>query len=287
MTEYQCYEFQTVDRALTIAEQKSLRHLSSRARISPASFINHYDYGDFGGNPHELVDELFDAHLYLAKWGTRCLLFRLPLGLVDEDTYLDYCDGECVSLRTTATHAVLAIERYEDPPDGDWDDGTEWLASLMPLRDALQDGDLRCIYLAWLLGVQSGAVDAEDDEPPVPPGLGDLTTPLRALVEFMQIDEGLVEVATSASADRVYGLPSEGETAAMVAAMCTVEKDLWLTRLLGEHNPHLCRELRRALQIRGPQPERSSPGVATPGRTAGELMDCAFKIPTRGRRVRC
>jgi hypothetical protein len=249
MTEYQYYEFQAVDRALTLSEQDSLRYLSSRARISPTSFVNHYDWGEFGGNPHALMDELFDAHLYLASWGARVLLFRLPLALVDGDAYQDYCDGECVSLRTTATHAVLAIERYEDPPDSDWDDGTEWLASLLPLREALMDGDLRGLYLAWLLAVQTGAVDEEDAGPAVPSGLGDLTAPLRALVEFLQIDESLVEAAASASADKVPALPPEDETAAMVAALSGVDKDRWLTRLLREHNPHLGRELRRALQI--------------------------------------
>jgi len=266
---------------------ESLRHLSSRARISPTSFVNHYDYGDFGGDPHELVVELFDAHLYLANWGTRCLQFRLPLGLVDEDAYVDYCDGECVSLRTTATHAVLAVERYEAPPDSDWDDGTERLASLMPLREALLDGDLRCLYLAWLLAVQNGAVDEEDGEPPVPPGLGELTEPLRALVEFMEIDEGLVEAAASASADMEPALPSAEETSAMVAAMSNGDKDRWLSRLLRELNPHLGRELRRSLQIRAQRSERSSREVATSGRSAGELMDLASKIPTRGRSVRC
>ena len=80
MTEYQYYDFQAVDRALTVAEQDSLRRLSSRAEISPTSFVNHYDWGEFGGNPHDLMDELFDAHLYLANWGTRVLYFRFPLG---------------------------------------------------------------------------------------------------------------------------------------------------------------------------------------------------------------
>ena len=37
----------------------------------------------------------------------------------------------------------------------DWDD-TEWMASLLPLCADVLDGDWRCLYLAWLCGVQGG-----------------------------------------------------------------------------------------------------------------------------------
>jgi len=256
-----------------------------RAEISPTSFVNHYDWGEFGGNPHDLMDELFDAHLYFANWGTRVLYLRFPLALIDVDVYQDYCGGECVWLRTTATHVVFAIERYGEPPAIDVDDGTQWLASLVQLREAILEGDLRCLYLAWLLAVQRGEVDEQDVEPPVPPGLGDLTEPLRDLVEFMQIAESLVEAAAAASVGEVPGLPRADETAEMVAAMSGGDKERWLIRLLSEHNPHLGRELRRALK--GPEQQTDlPPGEAKARRTASELMDRVVRPPRRRRKLR-
>jgi hypothetical protein len=45
MSEYQYYEFQTIDRPLTEKEMRELRSYSTRARISPISFVNDYSWG--------------------------------------------------------------------------------------------------------------------------------------------------------------------------------------------------------------------------------------------------
>src|SRR5207248_301307 len=42
MSEYQYYEFQTIDRRLDEKEMQELRGYSSRARITPTSFTNEY-----------------------------------------------------------------------------------------------------------------------------------------------------------------------------------------------------------------------------------------------------
>ena len=83
MSEYQYYEFQTVDPPLGEADRKALRALSSRARITTTSFTNHYEWGDFKGDPRQLVERWFDLHLYLANWGTRRLIVRLPRRLME------------------------------------------------------------------------------------------------------------------------------------------------------------------------------------------------------------
>jgi hypothetical protein len=49
MSEYQYYEFQAIDRPLTRKEMEGLRALSSRATITPHSFTNVYNWGDFKG----------------------------------------------------------------------------------------------------------------------------------------------------------------------------------------------------------------------------------------------
>lgn len=71
MSEYQYYEFQAVDRPLGNADRQVLRGLSSRARITATSFTNVYEWGDFGGDPDELMARWFDLHLYFANWGSR------------------------------------------------------------------------------------------------------------------------------------------------------------------------------------------------------------------------
>jgi len=55
MSEYQYYEFQAIDRSLTMAEQQELRALSTRARINATSFVNTCEWGDLKGNPSRLA----------------------------------------------------------------------------------------------------------------------------------------------------------------------------------------------------------------------------------------
>ena len=78
MSEYQYYEFQAIDRPLGEADIRALGGLSTRARITATSFVNHYNWGDFGGNPGNMMERWFDLHLYLANWGTRRLMIRVP-----------------------------------------------------------------------------------------------------------------------------------------------------------------------------------------------------------------
>ena len=55
-----------------------LRSYSSRARITPTSFVNDYAWGDFKGDEDAWMANYFDAFLYLANWGTHVLKLRLP-----------------------------------------------------------------------------------------------------------------------------------------------------------------------------------------------------------------
>jgi hypothetical protein len=83
MSEYQYYEFRAVDRPLTEDQMAELRSVSSRADITPTSFVNVYNWGDFKGDPYKWMEKYFDAFLYLANWGTRWLMFRISKKLVD------------------------------------------------------------------------------------------------------------------------------------------------------------------------------------------------------------
>ncbi len=98
MSEYQYYEFLAVDQPLDARQLKEMRALSTRARITPTSFVNTYHWGDFKEDPRALMARYFDAFLYLANWGTRRLMIRLPSSLLGLQTARRYC-GERIRLR--------------------------------------------------------------------------------------------------------------------------------------------------------------------------------------------
>jgi hypothetical protein len=95
MSEYQYYEFLAIDRPLDRTAQDALRSISSRARITATSFTNHYEWGDLKGDPRKFMERWFDLHLYLANWGTRRLMLRMPARSVnrkDMDRFLREID---------------------------------------------------------------------------------------------------------------------------------------------------------------------------------------------------
>jgi hypothetical protein len=51
VSEYQYYEFRTIDRGLTDADMNALRSISTRAEITSTSFTNHYEWGDLKTEP--------------------------------------------------------------------------------------------------------------------------------------------------------------------------------------------------------------------------------------------
>jgi len=121
VSEYQYYEFLAVDRPLDGAAMAAVRSLSTRARVTPTSFVNTYHWGDFRGDPRKLVERYYDAFLYTANWGTRQLMLRLPAGLLDLATAEQYCLGEAAGVRASGGHVVLDLVRTcED--GGEWDD---------------------------------------------------------------------------------------------------------------------------------------------------------------------
>ncbi len=199
MSEYQYYEFLALDRPLTEKQRAELRSISTRAEITATRFVNEYQWGDLKGDPREMLERYFDAYLYLANWGTRQLMFRLPREVLDPETAGQYCDTDTASLTETDAHLILSLYIDQEEADDYWDEPGGQLAAMVQARSELVSGDLRLLYLAWLLALQSDEVDDEDTEPPVPAGLGDLSAGLQAVVDFFEIDEDLIAVAAALS----------------------------------------------------------------------------------------
>jgi hypothetical protein len=194
MSEYQYYEFLALDRPLTSKQREELRQLSTRAEITATRFTNEYHWGNFRGDPEKMMADYFDAFLYLANWGTRHLMFRIPRTALDTEYAGQYCCTDAASLIETDDHLIISLYADRDPDDS-WDETTGELGGMVAARSELLGGDHRLLYLAWLTGIQWDDVDDEDTEPPVPAGLADLSGALRAVADFLEIDEDLVAVA--------------------------------------------------------------------------------------------
>jgi hypothetical protein len=199
VSEYQYYEFQTVDRGLTEAEMDALRSISTRAEITSTSFTNHYEWGDLKADPLQLLEKYFDVFVYVANWGSRRFCLRLPKGLWEYKELQAMLAGGSAWVRRSAKYLIIGFEN-ENEEEEEWDDGTGWMRSLVSLRSDLLRDDLRCVYLGWLLCVQNGEVPDEQPEPPVPAGLSRLSASLGSLIDFLGIDKDLVAVAAANSA---------------------------------------------------------------------------------------
>jgi hypothetical protein len=209
MSEYQYYEFQALDRPLTQEQMSKLRAYSSRAQITPYSFVNVYNWGDFKGNPRQWMEQYFDAFLYFANWGSRRFMLRLPKKLLDPKAAAPYCAGNNLSCRQNDDHIILSFEAELE--DYDWEEERSGLASLVPIRTDLMRGDHRALYLGWLLAVQFREVPDGGIEPSVPPRLGEPNASLVCLVDFLGIDADLISAAAERSADQQAPTPSRKE----------------------------------------------------------------------------
>src|SRR6266542_2135045 len=172
MSEYQYYEWQTIDRLLTDAEQAEINRLSSHIEVTSSQAVVTYSYSDFKHEPREVLARYFDAFLYQANWGTTILMFRFPLGLLDEDAVAAYRVEELIEFSIEGQHQILEI-RFDDEGGGGWIEENSELSNMVGLRNDILEGDYRCLYLAWLKAASWADPDesAELEEPPVPAGL--------------------------------------------------------------------------------------------------------------------
>jgi len=280
MSEYQYYEFLAVDRPLTAAEQGEVRQLSSRARITATSFTNEYHWGDFRGDPHLMMRRYYDAHLYLANWGSHQIMLRLPRTLLSPKIAEQYSvDGH---VGVTATSESVIVDLASEDDSGEWVEGAEdSLSAIVGVRSELAAGDLRGLYLAWLsaYGGWEGDEDAFGDEdedavePPVPAGLGSLTAPQRALADFLRLDPDLLAVAAQASPELPEAKEDPGALAAHIAGLPGGEKDRLLVLVARDQAARARMELLRGL--RGDPDEGRA---ARPRRTVADLLDAAAEL---------
>ncbi|MCC3585454.1 hypothetical protein [Microcoleus sp. PH2017_30_WIL_O_A] len=287
MSEYQYYEFQSVDRRLTQSEQEAISKLSSRAQISSSRAIFVYSYGDLPGNEKQLLIKYFDAMFYIANWGSLQLMFRFPKGLIDIELMRKYCVEDIVEVSEINNFVVLEISINEEEGFNGWIEGEGNLSSLIGLRQEILQGDYRLLYLAWLKGItyldelddedEDDDEENEDDEndeeglePPVPPNFGKLSSSLQAFIDIFEVDEHLLKAAISASVAKP-SIP-ESSIKEAIKKLERSEVDTFLMRLLkGESNLsiELSKKLSGMIEVR----QEENPGK----RTIRQLLASAEK----------
>ena len=285
MSEYQYYEWQTVDRLLTEDEQQAVRNLSSHIEVSSSRAVVTYAYGSFKHDPRQVLARFFDAHLYLANWGSRRLMFRFPSGLVGRDMVDPHCIQDRITFKTADGFDVLDMDLSEEEGGG-WIEGEGALSGLISLRNDILHGDYRSVYLAWLkaMSVRDGYLPhgrkssaLKPTVPAIPVGLKQLTPALKRFVEQFDVPASLVEAAAEHS-------PELAETVAMdfrplVAQFPREECDRFLCRF-AQGDVTAGMELKKQLLALESRP----PAASGPSRSIDELLKRAEAIETARKR---
>jgi hypothetical protein len=229
------------------------------------------------------MEKYFDAFLYLANWGARILKLRLPSSLLPVETVRTYCYTDLASAREKDGKIILSFVSEEEPT-GEWEEGENWLSSIIPVRSELARGDHRCLYLAWLLSVQNGELDEEEEEPAVPDGLKELSGSLKSFNDFLRIDPDLLQAAARVSQPIHMVRPSREDLLAWVGKLPAQEKDALLVRFSLREELHLGAEIiRRYLKQKK---DMVMPSIPKPRkRTVGELLRLGEELRDNRRRA--
>jgi hypothetical protein len=279
MSEYQYYEFLAIDRPLDRSEIAALRALSSRAEVTPTRFTNTYEWGDFKGSPTKMMEKYFDAHIYVTNWGIRHLMLRLPQHAVGKEILASYVVEDVFDFWTTDEHLIISWQRDEEPDD-EWEEGEGWMARLVPLRDEIEQGDYRALYLGWLYGVSRGNILEDEIEPPMPDGLRSPTAAQHALTEFLGIDKDVLAAAAQTSAAAAVPTDSEHEMAHWASTVSADEARHYLVLLLQGKAREAQQRIQRnyAASLRSSLANQTTP--AQQSRSVAELWKFAERART-------
>lgn len=204
MSEFQYVGFRAIDAPLADDQLQYMESQSSRAEITRWSFDNTYHYGDFRGNPVEMLRRGYDVYLHYANFGIRALMIRLPQGLpASKARCSKYPDDETVVWQADAKGpaGILTISASTDPGvlDELWD-VDEHLDRIVGVRQQLIDGDPRPLYVAWMCGCQCDEVDPDSaDEPPVPAGLAESSNSITAMLDYFDLSPFILAAAAEQS----------------------------------------------------------------------------------------
>lgn len=290
MSEYQRYEFMTVDQPLTRAQLDAVNALSSHIEASSTHALIEYNWGDFKYDPIDVLHEFFDGFLYWANWGSPRLALRFPHGILPANLLEGYDLDDFVTFSQNQDYDILDISFGEMESPEEWIDYE--LGSLIAMRDELMDGDLRALYIVWLAAqnmfgdygrdedeedeYEDEEIEDEEDEdedegveakeeketyvPPVPPAFGKLTAAQQALAELLQVPQELL--AAAARHSKAHAPSTSTDVAELIKLLSPERRNDYLVRL-ARSEPGLSRLLVKELRDLDREKTGAEPPTAT------------------------
>ncbi len=260
MSEYQRYEFMTIDQPLTRAQLEEVNDLSSHIEASSTHALIEYNYGDFKYDPLDVLRDYFDGFLFWANWGSPRLAFRFPHGLLPANLLDSYnFDTFFVTFTQYADYDILNILFGEMEGPDEW---VEYeLGPLMAIRDELLEDDMRSLYIVWLAYQNMMGNDDENETssiPPVPPAFKTLTGAQQALAELLQVPEELLVAAAQHSNTTISS--AKDDFVAWVELLPQQRRNEYLARL-AQNEPGLSRLLVKELRELGQSKTKEVPEV--------------------------
>lgn len=277
MSEYQYYEFAAIERPLTSVEIAELRAVSTRAVITPSSFVNHYDWGNLKADPEDWMRRYFDAFVYTANWCSCRLALRVPLSAFGKSELKPFATKYSLTVEAGDDHWILdwTLDDSEDYDRFAEEDGSGWMRRLAPLRDELLRGDLRPLYLGWLAGAGSGEVREGAPEPEVPAGLSELSPPQQALVEFLEVDPDMLAAAAAESTHVLRSDAAEGHRIDAWLGEWSRDEMVAVLKLITQGLGYEAERRVRSRHAAWLKSQRSSVVAATGRRSVAELRELA------------
>lgn len=289
MSEFQYYEFYSVDRELTRVEREAVDQLSSRFSPTARRAVFTYSYSDFRHDPESILFSYFDFFFYVSSWGTKRIMFRLPDTLVDDKTLKMYTvdfQGAYMDngIRVFKRSKFVLIDIHlSEEVGGMWidEDQNQLSAELRGLRQDLLEGDHRCLFIIWLhikaMEYHFGQLAADFEVPLqlIPDNLSSTNTRLDSLIDFYGVDVDWIAAAAHYSHD---SRDSQDIYIENLRQLPIEKKDEYLLRVLrGEANLSLLlrREL-EALQEKGQFPKRRK-GVIALSQLLSQVEAATFK----------
>jgi hypothetical protein len=257
MSEYQRYEFMTIDRPLTRAQLDAVNDLSSHIEASATHALIEYHWSDFKHDPIKVLHEFFDGFLYWANWGSPRLACRFPHGILPADLIDGYDLEDFVTFTRHPDYDILDIHFGELEGPDVWTDYE--LGSLIAIRDELMEGDVRALYIVWLAAQcmiegydweenEGEEEDWEIDVPAVPPGFGTLTAAQHSLAVLLQVPQELLAAAARHSKGAA---PSTKDDFVVWVKLLSPERSSDYLVRLAHNEPGLSRLLVRELRELG------------------------------------
>jgi hypothetical protein len=269
---YQYYEFVAIDGPISDEGLRYARGCSSRAEVSRVRWKNEYHFGSFHGKEETLLKH-YDAHFYIANWGTVRLGLAFPEGSLSLETVQPYLRGgeryeDSLTLQDIGERCIVWWERNEEGGWG-WTEGAGVMDQLIGVREELMSGDYRALFLGWLADFNpdewSNAKDNAVVLPPIPVGLDGLSPAQAALIEHFPVNRDALSVAASLSQ---ASTPERIPVANVVQRLSVSEMRALLERVAGGEGSRVMSELNRLI----------NPAPAIGGVPALSCRDFAAKV---------